>query len=150
TTRGPHAHAMERHAPPGPRDTPDCWAGGAMPLINRMEIDIGIKHSAENGLRWAAAHGLHYVDFRLDTGPEAFDAFIPDCRAPLGTQREAAGVSSGLNVHPGTGHIDFRQLFRRIEQDPQFHGHYMCTFGSLDVMLTGRAYLAQEGAAALG
>jgi hypothetical protein len=41
-------------------------------------------------------------------------------------------------------------LFRRIEQDPQFHGHYMCAFGSLEVMLTGRAYLAQEAAAALG
>jgi len=26
----------------------------------------------------------------------------------------------------------------------------MCGFGSLDMMLTGRAYLAQEAAAALG
>jgi hypothetical protein len=26
----------------------------------------------------------------------------------------------------------------------------MCAFGSLDVMLTGRAYLAQEAAMALG
>jgi hypothetical protein len=46
--------------------------------------------------------------------------------------------------------MDCRQLLRRIEQDPQFHGHALCAFGSLDVMLTGRASLAQEAAAALG
>jgi hypothetical protein len=45
--------------------------------------------------------------------------------------------------------IDFRQL-AYIRAGPQFHGHYMCAFGSLEVMLTGRAYLAQEAAAALG
>ena len=49
-----------------------------MPLIDRIGIDIGIKHSVEDGLRWAATHGLRYVDFRLDTGPEAFDAFTPE------------------------------------------------------------------------
>jgi hypothetical protein len=49
----------------------------------------------------------------------------------------------------GAGQLDFRQRFRRIEQDLQFHGHSMCAFGSLEVMLTGRAYLAQEAAAAL-
>jgi hypothetical protein len=42
-----------------------------------------------------------------------------------------------------------RESELRIEQDPQFHGHYMCAFGSLEVMLAGRAYLAQEAAAAL-
>ena len=274
-----------------------------MPLIDRIGIDIGTKLSVADGLRWAAAHGLHYVDFRLDTGPEAFDAFTPERCAALRTQAENAGITIGLHtlsavnvaefapylaeaadqyvrayidiakalnagwvdvhagyhftsdvvqrkvaglerlkravgyaedqdvllllenlnwepahaeVHylahnieelqyyfdaidspylrwaftvnhaalvpegidgfldelglarceevrladshgryeehlpPGKGQIDFRQLFRRIEQDPQFQGHYMCAFGSLDVMLTGRAYLAQEAAAALG
>ena len=274
-----------------------------MQLIDRIGIDIGIKHSVEDGLRWAASHGLHYVDFRLDTGPEAFDAFTAERCAALRTRAEADGIIIGLHtlsavniaeyspylaeaadqylrayidiakalhagwvdvhagyhfssdvaqrqaaglerlkravgyaeaqgvllllenlnwepehaeVHylahnieecqyyfdaidsphlrwaftvnhaalvpegidgfldqmglarceevrladshgryeehlpPGAGQIDFRRLFRRIEQDPQFHGHYMCAFGSLEVMLTGRAYLAQEAAAALG
>jgi sugar phosphate isomerase/epimerase len=274
-----------------------------MQLIDRIGIDIGIKHSVEDGLRWAATHGLHYVDFRLDTGPEAFDAFTPERCAVLRTQAEGDGITIGLHtlsavniaeysphvaeaadqylrayidiakalhagwvdvhagyhfssdvaqrkaaglerlkravgyaetqgvllllenlnwepehaevhylahnieecqyyfdaidsphlrwaftvnhaalvpegidgfldqmglarceeirladshgryeehLYPGTGQIDFRRLFRRIEQDPQFHGHYMCAFGSLEVMLTGRAYLAQEAAAALG
>lgn len=54
------------------------------------------------------------------------------------------------HLPPGEGLLDFRRLFRRIEQDPQFRGHYMCAFGSLEVMLAGRAYLAQEAVAALG
>ena len=53
-----------------------------MQLIDRIGIDIGIKQSVEDGLRWAATHGLHYVDFRLDTSPEAFDAFTPERWSP--------------------------------------------------------------------
>ena len=274
-----------------------------MQIIDRIGIDIGIKQSVEDGLLWATAHGLHYVDFRLDTSPEAFVAFTAERCEAIRTCAEAAGITIGLHtlsavniaeyapylaeaadqylrayidiakalhagwvdvhagyhftsdvaqrtvaglerlkravgnaeeqgvllllenlnwepehaeVHylahnlaecqyyfdaidsphlrwaftvnhaalvpegidgfldqmglarceevrladshgryeehlaPGDGQIDFRQLFRRIEQDPQFHGHYMCAFGSLEVMLTGRAYLAQEAAAALG
>src|SRR3989449_3112555 len=49
-----------------------------MQLIDRIGIDIGIKQSVEDGLRWAATHGLHYVDFRLDTSPEAFVCFSAD------------------------------------------------------------------------
>jgi hypothetical protein len=43
-----------------------------MPLINPIGIDIGTKHSVADGLRWAAAHRLRYVGFRLDTGPGAW------------------------------------------------------------------------------
>jgi sugar phosphate isomerase/epimerase len=49
----------------------------------------------------------------------------------------------------GQGRVDFRHLFHRLEQHSQFHGHSMCAFGSPEVLLEGRAYLAQEAAAAL-
>ena len=52
----------------------------------------------EDGLRWAATHGLRYVDFRLDTGAEAFDAFTPKRCAALRTQAEAAGITIGLHT----------------------------------------------------
>jgi hypothetical protein len=54
----------------------------------------------------------------------------------------------GEHVPPGTGQLDVRQLCRRIEQDPQFHGHSLCAFGALEVMLRGRTCLAQKAAAA--
>jgi sugar phosphate isomerase/epimerase len=273
-----------------------------MEIIDRIGIDIGVKKSVADGLSWAATHGLRYVDFRLDTSPDAFAAFTPTRCAAIRTRAEASGITIGLHtlsavniaefspylseaadhylrayidiakalhagwvevhagyhftsdiaqrktagrerlkravgyaenqgvllllenlnwepdhaeVHylahnleechdyfdaidsphlrwaftvnhaalvpegidgfidaiglarceevrladshgryeehlpPGDGQIDFRHLFRRIERDPAFQGHYMCAFGSLEVMLTGRTYLAQEAAAAL-
>jgi len=273
-----------------------------MEIIDRIGIDIGIKMSVEDGVRWAATHGVRYLDVRLDTGPEAFAAFTPARCEAIRAQAEAAGVTLGLHslsavniaeyspymaeaadrylygyidlakalqagwvdvhagyhfssdvaqrqraglerlqravdyaerqgvllllenlnwepehaeVHylahnvvecqyyfdaidsphlrwaftvnhaalvpegidgfldhmglarceeirladshgryeehltPGEGIIDFRHLFRRVEREAQFQGHYMCAFGALEVMLTGRSYLAQEAAAAL-
>jgi sugar phosphate isomerase/epimerase len=69
-----------------------------MSLIDRIGIAIGITHSVEDGLRWAATHGLRYVDFRLETGPEAFDAFTPARYAALRTQAENAGIPMGLHT----------------------------------------------------
>ena len=84
--------------------------------------------------------------------PEGIDGFL-DQRGLARYEEVRLADSHGRyeeHLPPGEGQSDFRQLFRRIEQDPQFHGHYMCAFGSLEVMLTGRACLAQEAAAALG
>lgn len=273
-----------------------------MALIDRLGVDVGVKMPVEESLCWAAAHGIRYLDVRLDTGPAAFATFTPARCAALCTQAESAGITLGLHtssavniaevapflaeaadqylrayidlakalhagwvdvhagyhftsdvakrqaaglerlkravgyaetqgvllllenlnwepehaeVHylahnvaecryyfdaidsphlrwaftvnhaalvpegidgfldafglarceevrladshgryeehlpPGEGVIDFRRLFRRVEQDPQFHGHYMCAFGALDVMLAGRDSLAREAAAAL-
>jgi hypothetical protein len=54
-----------------------------MPLIDRLGMAMGTKHSIEDGLRWAATHGLRSVDFRLDTGPKACDACTPERGAAL-------------------------------------------------------------------
>jgi sugar phosphate isomerase/epimerase len=83
---------------------------------------------------------------------EGIDGFIDQMGLARCEEVRVADSHGRYEEHlpPGEGQIDFRQLFRRIEQDPQLHGHYMCAFGSLEVVLTGRAYLAQEAAAALG
>jgi sugar phosphate isomerase/epimerase len=274
-----------------------------MEIIDRIGIDMGVKMSLEDGLTWAATHGLRYVDFRLDTGPTSFAELTPARCDALRQQAAQAGITIGLHslsavniaefsphlaeaadlylrsyidiaralnagwvdvhagyhftsdvaqrkavglerlkravgyaeeqgvllllenlnwepehaeVHylahnveecqyyfdaidspnlrwaftvnhaelvpegidgfidafglgrceevrladshgqyeehlfPGDGRIDFRHLFRRVERDPHFTGHYMCAFGALEVMLRGREYLAREAAAALG
>jgi sugar phosphate isomerase/epimerase len=273
-----------------------------MTIKHRIGIDIGVKKAVEEGITWAAAHGVHYVDFRLDTGPDSFNAFTPERCEAIRDHADASGVTIGLHtlsavniaefaphlaegadqylrtyidiakaidagwvevhagyhftsdvaqrmaagrerlkravdyaeaqgvvlllenmnwepehaeVHylahnleechyyfdaidtpnlrwaftvnhailvpegidgfidemglerceevrladnhgkyeehlqPGEGIIDFRHLFRRMENDPAFTGHYMCAFGSLEAILAGRDYLADEGAAAL-
>jgi sugar phosphate isomerase/epimerase len=84
--------------------------------------------------------------------PEGIDGFLDQMGLARCEEVRLADSHGRYEEHlfPGDGQIDFRHLFRRIEQDPQFHGHYMCAFGSLEVMLTGRTYLAREAAAALG
>lgn len=47
-----------------------------------------------------------------------------------------------LHMHPGTGTVDFADMFRRIEA-AGFGGHYMCGWGTLEDMLQGRDYLLQ-------
>src|SRR4029453_18143005 len=69
-----------------------------MQILDRIGVEIGIKQSVEDGLRWAAAHGLRYVDFRLDTSPEACVTFTPERCAALRTQAEAAGITMGLHT----------------------------------------------------
>ena len=116
-------------------------------------------------LNWEPAHAeVHYLAHTIEECQYYFDAIdSPHLRWAL-TVNHAALVPEGIDgfldqlglarcegvrladshgryeeyLPPGTGQIDFRQPFRQIEQDPQFHGHYMCAFGSLDVMLTGR------------
>ncbi|MBM3226013.1 MAG: TIM barrel protein, partial [Candidatus Tectomicrobia bacterium] len=68
-----------------------------MEIIDRIGIDIGIKMSVEDGVRWAATHGVRYLDVRLDTGPEAFAAFTPARCEAIRAQAEAAGVTLGLH-----------------------------------------------------
>jgi hypothetical protein len=46
-------------------------------------------------------------------------------------------------MHPGTGTVDFVDMFRRIESTG-FKGHYMCGWGSTDQMLGGRDYLVER------
>jgi sugar phosphate isomerase/epimerase len=48
-----------------------------------------------------------------------------------------------LHMHPGTGTVDFVEMFRLIE-GAGYRGPYTCGWGTLDQMLEGRAYLAQK------
>ena len=54
------------------------------------------------------------------------------------------------HLPPGEGRIDWQHAFRRLEGLPSFDAHYMCAFGSLDVMLKGREYLVREAEIAIG
>jgi sugar phosphate isomerase/epimerase len=48
-----------------------------------------------------------------------------------------------IHMHPGTGTVDFVDMFRRIE-GAGFTGHYMCGWGTVDEMLVGRNYLVDR------
>lgn len=48
-----------------------------------------------------------------------------------------------LHMHPGTGTVDFADMFRRLKNSG-FRGHYMCGWGTLEQMLEGREYLVEQ------
>jgi len=48
-----------------------------------------------------------------------------------------------LHMHPGTGTVDFVDMFRRIEA-AGFTGHYICAWGGIEQMLAGRDYLVER------
>lgn len=48
-----------------------------------------------------------------------------------------------LHMHPGTGTVDFVDMFKRIE-GAGFEGHYMCGWGTIEQMLEGRDYLVER------
>lgn len=48
-----------------------------------------------------------------------------------------------LHMHPGTGTVDFVDMFKRIE-GAGFTGHYMCGWGTVEQMLEGREFLVER------
>ena len=52
-----------------------------------------------------------------------------------------------LHMHPGTGTVDFVEMFRLIE-GAGYRGPYTCGWGTLDQMLEGRSYLAGKARSA--
>ena len=96
-------------------------------------------------LRWA------FTVNHAELVPEGIDGFIDAMGLGRCEEVRLADSHGQYEEHlpPGQGRIDFRYLFRRLERDPAFKGHYMCAFGALEVMLAGREYLAREAQAAL-
>lgn len=48
-----------------------------------------------------------------------------------------------LHMHPGTGTVDFVDMFKRIEEAGST-GHYMCGWGTVEQMLEGREFLVER------
>jgi len=48
-----------------------------------------------------------------------------------------------IHMQPGTGTVDFVDMFRRIEE-AGFGGHYMCGWGTVEQMIEGREYLVER------
>jgi sugar phosphate isomerase/epimerase len=46
-----------------------------MSLRNRIGVDLGGRIALENGIAWAAANDIHYVDVQIDVAPNALESF---------------------------------------------------------------------------
>ena len=67
-------------------------------LRERIGVDIGRKLRLEEGIDWAAANGVRYIDIQLDTGANAFTTFDEARAAAVRASLERHGVHLGLHT----------------------------------------------------
>jgi sugar phosphate isomerase/epimerase len=69
-----------------------------MDLKDRIGIDLGRKIRLEDGVEWAARHGVRFIDVEIDTAPNALTSF-DDARArPIRAACEKHGIGLGLHT----------------------------------------------------
>jgi sugar phosphate isomerase/epimerase len=98
---------------------------------------------SSDGVRWTfnAPHARQF--------PEGIDGYLDAVGVDLVDQVRLNDNVEHVEEHlyPGEGTLDFRALFRRLEESG-YDGHYMLRFGTLDEMLAGREYLVDRYEAA--
>lgn len=67
-------------------------------LKDRIGIDLGRAMRLEDGIAWAANHGVKYIDIQLDTGANAFTNFDATRAAAIRSSCERAGIHLGLHT----------------------------------------------------
>jgi len=77
--------------------------------------------------------------------PDGIDGFLENMPFERCAEVRLADNNGEYELHmqPGTGIIDFGDLFAKIEAKG-FAGHYTCAWGTLDAMLEGRAYILEQ------
>ena len=69
-----------------------------MSLIDRIGVDIGRKAKLEDGIAWAARHGVRHIDIQLDTGENAVTKFDDARCAAIRKAAESSGVDIALHT----------------------------------------------------
>lgn len=67
-------------------------------IHDRIGIDLGRSMRLEDGIAWAAQHGVKYIDIQLDTGENAFTRFDDARSAGIRAACERAGIHLGLHT----------------------------------------------------
>jgi sugar phosphate isomerase/epimerase len=83
-----------------------------MSLRDRIGIDLGRKLPVEEGIEWAGANDVHYVDAQIDIAPNALESFDADrCRA-VRDACERNGVHLGLHTLSAVNTAEFSPFLR--------------------------------------
>lgn len=69
-----------------------------MNLLDRIGVDISRRMKLEDGIEWAAQHGVRYIDIQLDTAANAFTSFDDQRAAGVRAALEKHGIHLGLHT----------------------------------------------------
>lgn len=67
-------------------------------IQDRIGVDLGRSMRLEDGIAWAVAHGVRYIDIQLDTGDNAFTRFDNARAAGIRAACEKGGIHLGLHT----------------------------------------------------
>jgi len=115
---------------------------GAPTLRERIGVDLGGRRRLEDGLAWAAAHGVHYVDMCLEGAPDhpnAPAAWTAERVAAIRTTCERHRIHLGLhsasalaeragarllleNLNREPEHAEVRYLAHNLEECREYFG----------------------------
>ena len=82
-----------------------------MTLKDRIGVDLGRRVSLEDGVAWATAKGVKYIDAQLDIAPNGLQSFDEARCAPIREAAEAAGIHLGLHTLSGVNTAEFSPHF---------------------------------------
>lgn len=94
-----------------------------MTLRERIGVDLGGRRRLEDGLAWAGAHGVHYVDVCLEGAPDH-----PNAPATWTAERVAALAEQGgprlllENLNREPEHAEIRYLAHNLEECREYFG----------------------------
>ena len=70
-------------------------------LKDRIGVDLGRRLPLEDGIRWAAEHGVRVIDAQTDIAPNALETFDDARCAGVRELLEASGIDFGLHTLSG-------------------------------------------------
>ena len=69
-----------------------------MDFRKRIGVDLGRRLPAEDGIAWAAANGVHYIDCQIDIAPNQFERFDEPTCAKIQQACAEADIHLGLHT----------------------------------------------------
>lgn len=81
--------------------------GRTMSLKDRIGIDIGRRVSVEEGVEWAAANEVRFIDVQTDIAPNALESFDQARCQAVREACEKAGINLGLHTLSGVNVAEF-------------------------------------------
>lgn len=78
-----------------------------MNLNDRIGVDLGQRVSLEDGVDWAIAKGVKYIDAQLDIAPNGLTDFDEARCAPIREKAAANGIHLGLHTLSGVNIAEY-------------------------------------------
>src|SRR5438552_3740622 len=98
TTRAISTMAGRSRGRPTAAVTSSITGDQGMILRDRIGVDVGRKLSLEDGVAWAAAHRVRFIDVQLDAGANALGTIDAKRAAAVRASCERAGIHLGLHT----------------------------------------------------